>query len=65
MRKIILADPWLKQLCESQGMNYDRVSRIIIDAQAGSPVLMYVIQFGDEGLLDVAPPEAVPPRVTS
>lgn len=64
MAKLILADVWLKQLCEAQGINYKRTSRIIIDAKAGEPIYMYVSQFGDSDLLTLAPPEVIQPKVT-
>jgi hypothetical protein len=32
----------------------DSVRRIVIDAQAGEPIVMYVEHWGDERLLDVA-----------
>ncbi len=64
-RKVVLSDAWLEKLCENQGINYHRTGRIIIDARAGFPVLMYVVQFGDDGLLEVTPPKAEPPGLTS
>jgi len=33
----------------------DSVQRIVIDAQAGEPLMIYVQRFGDERWLDVAP----------
>ena len=32
----------------------ESIRRIVIDAQAGAPVVMYVERYGDERLLDVA-----------
>lgn len=64
MSRFIISDEWLKKLCESQGINYKRVSHVIIDAKAGEPVLMYITQFGDKGLVEeVAPPEVRPAKI--
>lgn len=64
MPKLIIADSWIEKVCESQGINWQRTSRIIIDAKAGEPVYMYVTQFGDDGLLDLSPPQVLPAEVT-
>jgi hypothetical protein len=63
MSPFIVSDRWLEQLCRSQGIRYEHVSRVIVDARAGEPVLMYVTQFGDEKLLELTPPEIIPPNV--
>ena len=60
---LIISDQWLRQICASQGINYERSTRIIIDATAGSPVRMYITQFGDAGLLELTAPEVVEPGV--
>jgi hypothetical protein len=38
--KIIISDEWIKQIALSQGINYDRIRRVIIDAKAAEPVVM-------------------------
>lgn len=60
MSPIILADKWIEQIAKSQGIQWDRTTRIIIDAQMGEPVRMYVTQFGDDRVLSLQPPEVLP-----
>jgi hypothetical protein len=61
--RFVIADRWLEQVCASQGIPWDRTQRVIIDAKAGEPVFMYVRLLGDEGLLELDPPEVVEPTV--
>jgi hypothetical protein len=65
MTPIVISDEWLEKLCRAQGISYERVSSVIIEARAGEPVVMYVTQFGDAKIWDVGPPEVVPPKVTA
>jgi hypothetical protein len=60
MPKLIISDEWIRQIALSQGINYNRVSRIIIDATVGRPVVMHIEQYGDAGILDLKPPRVVP-----
>jgi hypothetical protein len=62
--KIIISDEWIKQIALSQGINYDRIRRVIIDAKAAEPVVMYLEQYGDDGILALQPPQVVPAEVT-
>jgi hypothetical protein len=62
--KIIISDEWIKQIALSQGINYDRIRRVIIDAKAAEPVVMYLEQYGDDSILALQPPQVVPAEVT-
>jgi hypothetical protein len=57
--RLIIANQWIEQIAKAQGINYDRVSRVIIDAKVGEPVFMYITQYGDDGILALRPPEVL------
>ena len=60
----IIADKWIEQIAKSQGIQWDRTTRIIIDAQMGEPVRMYITQLGDDRVLALSPPEVLPPEIS-
>ena len=63
MSPFIIADKWIEQIAKSQGIAWDRTTRIIIDAVIGKPVLMYITQLGDDRVLELQPPEVIEPEV--
>jgi hypothetical protein len=65
MSKIIISDKWIEQLLLSQQINPQRVRRVIIDATVAEPVIMYIEQYGDDGILALQPPQVVPAEVKS
>lgn len=58
MSKQILADELVKSWAEALGVDIpgDHVRRIVIDAEHGCPVMIYVERYGDERLLEIEPP---------
>ena len=63
MTPLILSDKWIEQVAKSQGIQWDRATRIIIDAKMGEPVYMYVTQLGDARVLELQPPEVLPAEI--
>lgn len=54
MRHVILSDKFVESLREAGIIHeYERTSRVIIDAKVGEPIRLYVCRFGDERLIDV------------
>ena len=64
MSALILSDKWMEAICVSQGIAWERCTRVIIDGQAGEPVRMYVTQLGDERILELSLPEVLEPEIT-
>lgn len=57
-KKIITADPWILHLCNALDLDPSRVSRLVIDAQAGMPIRVLVEMFGDSRILEVNMPDS-------
>jgi hypothetical protein len=54
--KVISTDTmWKAMVAVGVFRESDRISRCIIDMQAGHPVVMHIQRWGDERLLEVAP----------
>jgi len=54
--KFIIADEYLQNLVNA-GIIPEETGRVVIDARAGNPVYIYVMQYGTEELLRVGMPE--------
>jgi hypothetical protein len=64
MNPLIISNKWIEQVAKSQGIQWDRATRIIIDAKMGEPVYMYVTQLGDDRILTLHPPDVLPAEVS-
>jgi hypothetical protein len=54
--KLILSNVFGQALADAGIVeDIDTVQRVVIDVQAGEPLMIYVQRFGDERWLDVAP----------
>ena len=56
IHRLIMAHQFAKALCDAGIIDFDvnTVSRIVIDAKSGEPVMMYLERFADDRWLDVA-----------
>lgn len=55
---VIKGDKWVTEFLNAIGMGDIPVRRIIVDAEVGHPVKIYVEQWGDERMFNVRPPGA-------
>jgi hypothetical protein len=55
MRKFIISEEYLEQLCAALEINCQTVTRIIIDAKADEPIYAYVEILGTEDILKFSP----------
>lgn len=64
--KLIRSDPWITQLISAIGLDGARVRRVVLDAEVGQSIKVYVECFGDERLLTIGTPprEAVQIHMT-
>ena len=56
--KILLANKWIEHVLSKMEIDNEFVSRIVIDAQAGDVMQIYVVFLGSEELLEVRAPTA-------
>ncbi len=54
----------LVELLKAEGIIPGRASRVVIDAQAGEPIRLYVTLFGDEDLIRLGVPMLKDAEVT-
>lgn len=57
MDKKIIADEFIKQLCDELGLDNTKVRRIVIDAEVRCVVKVYVDLFGNQRLMKVGIPD--------
>ena len=58
MVDIIRSDEWTCRFLDAIGIDYTRVSRLVVDAVAGNILTIYITYYGGTDVLDVIPPEA-------
>ncbi|MGD8501656.1 MAG: hypothetical protein PVJ86_13475 [Phycisphaerales bacterium] len=51
-------DEWISLVLEKLGIDPRNVNRVVIDARADGPLMLYITHFGTKDLLEVRPPEA-------
>lgn len=56
MAKFILADDFVIKWATALGIDADRVRRVVIDAEAGNAIMVYVEQYGTDELLHLDVP---------
>ena len=56
---IISSDRWISHVLEKMDIDPSRVSRVVIDAKAGSILTLYITYYGGPELLDVIPVKIV------
>ena len=56
--QIINSDKWMQQVLRAMGIDPTHVGRVVVDAQAGELLQVYVQYYGGPEMLDVQPPSA-------
>ena len=66
MSKLIKSDAFVTQWAEAMGIDIaeDKITRVVIDAQVGEVLKVYLSRWGTDRLLDVTPPDASGVEVT-
>lgn len=56
--RVIAGRDWARQVCKALSLDPLKVRRIVIDAQVGEVLSVYIEAWGDDRLIDIQLPDA-------